>query len=285
MIDLLTLLISKSMVAICRFYCVLFLFFISTSKIRASDNLRSEEIRSLTLGGVGAVLSVRSNPSFSSFLSDGLVQINYFNRFSMKELSTLSGDVFYPNKILNALLSISTTGYDQFRETNMNISVNRLLTKSLSLGVGINYRMATIIAVDEKPSRLSLDIGMTYEFNEKFMLGCAVQDAPSFILQEYSDGSLPFYGYCIRMGGYYSISNTSLVTAEVAYLENDGMSFRTGLEYTPISAFDLRVGFCTKPLQPSFGMGYSFRNMNIDALALYHQQLGISSGVSLSYMF
>lgn len=263
----------------------LLLFFLSFSTIQASDHLRSEEIRSLSLGGVGSVLSVRSNPSFSSFLDDGLVQINYFNRFSMKELSTLSGDVFVPNSILNALLSVSTTGFDQFRETNINIGVNKLLTKSLSLGIGVNYRMASIIAVDERPSRLSLDIGVTYECNEKLMFGCSVQDAPSFTLQEYSDGSLPFFGYCIRVGGYYAISNTSLVTSEVAYLENEGVSFRAGLEYTPVSTFDLRVGFCTKPLQPSLGMGYSFRKMNVDVLALYHQQLGISSGVSLSYLF
>lgn len=268
-------------------YCIsyLLLLFISSLSLNASDHLRSEEIRSLSLGGIGSVLSVRSNPSFSSFLDDGLVQINYFNRFSMKELSTLSGDVFVPNKVLNALLSVSTTGFDQFRETNINIGVNRLLTKSLALGIGVNYRMATIIAVDERPSRLSLDIGLTYEFNEKLMLGCSVQDAPSFTLQEYSDGSLPFFGYCIRAGGYYAISNTSLVTSEVAYLENEGVSFRAGLEYTPVSTFDLRVGFCTKPLQPSLGMGYSFRKMNVDVLALYHQQLGISSGVSLSYLF
>jgi len=60
--------------------------------------------------------------------------------------------------------------------------------------------------------------------------------------------------------------------------------FKAGIEYKAIKEFYLRAGISTNPALSSFGFGLNLKNLKIDFSANYHQVLGISPQVGLSYV-
>ena len=59
-----------------------------------------------------------------------------------------------------------------------------------------------------------------------------------------------------------------------------------GIEYSPLETLYVRLGFRTNPTEFSFGVGLKLKsNLNIDIGSHWHQVLGFSPGLGLSYRF
>ena len=75
------------------------------------------------------------------------------------------------------------------------------------------------------------------------------------------------------------------VTAEVEKDLSDKPVLRVGAEYCIGNAACIRAGFGTGPVLFSFGCGFTIGRLTIDAAGWYHQQLGFSPSVSVSFTF
>ena len=84
----------------------------SYSISHAVDNLRLPDIRSISVGGNEVTQSVMFNPALISLSDKKLIQFQYYNRYSLKELGHYGGNIQYPNRILEKGIQVFSFGYD-----------------------------------------------------------------------------------------------------------------------------------------------------------------------------
>ncbi len=79
------------------------------------DNLRLPDVRSVGMGGNVATQSVLFNPALIVDRENKSIHLEYFNRYMLKELGTMSGSFYYPNQLLSVGVDISVFGVDKYR--------------------------------------------------------------------------------------------------------------------------------------------------------------------------
>ena len=84
--------------------------------VHGVDNLRLPDVRSVGMGGNVATQSILFNPALIVDKEKKSIHLEYFNRYMLKELGTMSGSFYYPNQLLSAGVDISVFGFDKYRE-------------------------------------------------------------------------------------------------------------------------------------------------------------------------
>ena len=96
----------------------------------------------------------------------------------------------------------------------------------------------------------------------------------------YNDERLPTV---IRLGGDYNFSDRVILAIETDKDISQKAEFKAGIEYKAVKEFYLRIGVSTNPTLTCFGFGINLKNFKMDVSATYHQTLGISPQIGLSY--
>lgn len=250
----------------------------------AGENLRVPDIRALGMGGNGVTLSSVYNPALLEFSPQSMVRLEYFNRYALKELGTVNGSIQYPNRFLSAALYLSSFGYDQYRQNRVRMALAKRLNPHWSVGVAFQYTWIQSELYTETPARLSTDIGMVYSLIDKLLIGISVSDLPSVRIASKDIEIKELTTYEIQTGFNYEIINNLLITAFVSWNEMHQVRGGFGMEYVAWERFQVRAGVQTGPFLPCLGAGFKWKRFGMDAVALWHPVLGISSGVGLSYL-
>ena len=82
--------------------------------VHGVDNLRLPDVRSVGMGGNVATQSILFNPALIVDKDKKSIHLEYFNRYMLKELGTMSGSFYYPNQLLSAGVDISVFGFDGY---------------------------------------------------------------------------------------------------------------------------------------------------------------------------
>lgn len=257
--------------------CVLF--------IKAVDNLRSPDVRALGMGGNGVTHSLLFNPSLLPLRMQKELQIDYYNRYSLKELATISGGFCFPNDVLPFGIHAASFGYDEYRESMFRFSVGKRLNAWCALGVGAQYVVFQSDLFESDVSRLSTDIGLTLYPVENWLIALSIINFPTVSLSNEEVDSEHMMPLLMEAGFNWQFINSLLITGGVTYCKNASFSGSLGMEYVPYTDFLLRAGVKTGPFCPSFGIGYQFSSLTTDVVMIYHPVLGISTGVGLSFSF
>ena len=88
-----------------------------------------------------------------------------------------------------------------------------------------------------------------------------------------------------RAGLSYIASKKLRINAELEKNIDFPFRFRGSIDYKFLEALEVRLGYSSEPSSFHFGFGYSFANFSLDAASSYHQVLGFSPAVSLTYQF
>lgn len=67
--------------------------------VHGVDNLRLPDVRSVGMGGNVATQSILFNPALIVDKDKKSIHLEYFNRYMLKELGTMSGSFYYPNQL------------------------------------------------------------------------------------------------------------------------------------------------------------------------------------------
>jgi hypothetical protein len=73
--------------------------------------------------------------------------------------------------------------------------------------------------------------------------------------------------------------------AESGYDSQKRFSISTGVEYEIVKQLTVRGGFRNNPQTPSLGFAYKIEQWNVETAFLFHQALGLSSGIAVAYLF
>jgi hypothetical protein len=251
----------------------------------ARDNLRLPDVRALGMGGNGAALSVFFNPALLALKERKEVCAGYYNRYSVKELASVSSGLTFPNKILPTGLHIASFGYDEYRESMFRLSVGKPLNETWALGVSVQYALLQSALFETDAARLSADIGLTFRPAENWLLTLAAINMPSVTLHSEDVDSERIASQLAELGIGWQMNDDLLISGGMAYSRDAPFEVSLGMEYQPLADFRLRTGLRTAPLRPSLGAGYGFAGWMMDVVMIYHAALGISTGLSVSFSF
>ncbi|MDR1454579.1 MAG: hypothetical protein LBJ01_02905 [Tannerella sp.] len=251
----------------------------------ARDNLRLPDTRTLGMGGNGVSHAVLFNPALLALQERKEVRTDYFNRYGVKELATVSGGFCFPNRILPAGLHVASFGYDEYRESMFRLSAGKRLNAFCTLGISVQYAFIQSELFESDASRLSTDIGASFQPVDNWLITCSAVNLPSVSLNSEEVDTERIGTYLIELGANWQFIDNLLITGSMAHTMETGWSGSLGMEYRPYNDFHLRTGVRTSPFCPSLGAGYRFAGLTADVVMIYHPALGISTGLGLSCTF
>jgi len=252
---------------------------------KATDNLRIPDIRILGMGGIGTAHSVLFNPALLAIRTTSELRIDYYNRYSIKELATISGGVSFLNDVLPVGLHVASFGYDAYRESMFRFSAGKLLNANLALGISVQYALLQSELFETTASRLSTDIGIAYHVADSWSVTASIINFPSISINSEEIDSERISSWMGEIGINLHVVDNLIITGGVMRDKETPLGVAFGMEYQPFSDFHLRAGLKSKPFRPSIGIGYSFSKITADVVMIYHPILGVSTGLGLSYSF
>lgn len=269
-----------------KYVFIVFLWIQITGELCSTNNLRIGDIRSMSMGGNEVTQTPHFNPSLLTEFSSMKVGLHYSNRYQLKELSTISGNFYYPNSFLSAGLHISSFGYDSYRETMFRLLMAKALNDQWSLGISFQYGLLeTELWEHNSSGQISTDIGIHYKPVNNWLIGLLIMNFPSISLSHKIVDSKELTNYLIQIGFQWRVMNDVLIAATLESGEEVFITPHFGIEYTPYDTFSIRMGMKGPALLPSFGIGYSYSHFTVDISAVYHSVLGFSNGISVKYQF
>lgn len=251
----------------------------------ARDNLRLPDTRALGMQAPGSSHSVLFNPSLVAFLPAKEARFDYFNRYSLKELGTLSLGLNLPNQLLPVALQVASFGYDAYRESLFRLAVGKQLNSCLAIGVAFQYIMLESELYETNPSLLATDLGVVYRMVDNGLITLSIINMPSIQISKDELQSHSLSGYLIELGVNKPVINNVLITGGLGYGNRQALFGSLGMEYVALTDFSFRCGIRTTPFLPSLGVGYQLAACRVDAALVYHPLLGISPGIGFSYTF
>lgn len=264
-----------SMGVLCFFYLSAF----------GQTNLRSADIRSIGIGGTEVTNSTLFNPACLSLSTTQFIDINYFNKYQLKELASASIVYANPDLLLPFAIHISTFGYSKYRETMFRLVFSKALSSKWIIGISAQYGLLQTELYEEEVKKVSTDVGILFIPDENLLIGLSITDLPSVRLDNKSIYNKDFSYYSIQAGFQWRFINSMLISLSTTYDNYSFPRFNIGIEYTAYDYFFIRTGIQTNPIVPAFGTGIKISRFRFDVAANYHAQLGVCSGVGLSYSF
>ncbi|MBK9732772.1 MAG: hypothetical protein IPO83_16075 [Chitinophagaceae bacterium] len=250
----------------------------------AGNEPQSIGAKTNAMGGAGITLadpfSIFNNQAAMAFVKDISVGIFSERRFMMSELGYNAGGVILPTKSGVFGVSVSYSGFDVYNEKKAGLSYARLFSKKISGSIQFDY-LGTSIAEYGNGSTFTFEAGLLVKITDKFSTGAHVFN-PVRVNSGFIDEKAPTV---LKLGISYEASDKVWLAAEAKKDIDQAVQLCAGLEYRVIDALHLRAGFGTNPALYTFGAGINVAQLKIDMAATYHQVLGVSPQLSISYAF
>jgi hypothetical protein len=243
---------------------------------QAIGELVSTDARSFSLGNLHALSREFLNPASLSFHTNPQVSISVLNQFEMKELNTFCAGGKYPNPYVDAGLTVSQSGYTDYRTVRIQSGFAKKILPNLAIGLHLAYFRESSFLEESARNRLSSDIGLYYQLNPKFALALLAAN----VLHTFPGRIENFYG-----GLTYEALDNCFFLAETHYDINRHFNLSLGIEYELAEKFILRTGIQTGLKLPSFGVAFQENRWTMDAGFSLHPVLGVSSIIGINYYF
>ncbi|MFK7799020.1 MAG: hypothetical protein AB8E82_16320 [Aureispira sp.] len=183
-----------------------------------------------------------------------------------------------PHKNIGTVgLSLHYFGYGAYNEQKIGLAYAKRLFKRFSIGAQFNY-LATRIGEYGTAHNVTFELGILAKVTKHFHLGA---HAFSPVRIEMPNGDI--IPSIFKLGAAYIPSKQLRLTAEVEKDLERPLNGRFGIEYHPIPVLYLRAGVATTPVMASFGLGLHLNALKIDIASSYHQVLGFTPSLSLTY--
>jgi hypothetical protein len=230
------------------------------------------------------VWSAHHNQAGLGFERNVSAGVYYENRFLLKELSVKGAVVAVPVKGGTFGLCVTSFGYSLYNENKYSLSFAKAFGDKLSAGIALDYLTTKIAATDASSAANKgvpvAEVGIQAKPMKGLTFGAHVFNPTRSKQADYNHERVPTI---IRLGGDYNFSDKVILAIETEKDIAKKAIFKAGLEYRAVKEFYIRAGIATNPTLSSFGFGLNLKNFKIDFSASYHQILGFSPQLSLTY--
>lgn len=240
--------------------------------------------RSIGMGGfsvaVSDLWSAENNAAALAFHEKTSFGAYYENRFLIQEMSYKAFAGSIPLQKATIGISADQYGYHLYNDNKVGISVAKLLSDNISMGVQLNYSYLKIAEGYGSSKAVSGNIGIFAKITDELHLGTSIINPMKVKIADEQSERRPTI---IRMGLAYHFSEIVLLGAELSKNMDENTSVRVGIEYHPIEILYLRAGISTAPSTSTFGFGLQFDSFQLDFSSSFHSVLGFSPHISLLF--
>jgi hypothetical protein len=268
-----------------KYSFLLISFFIFTATPARNETFPAGA-RAAALGNASATLndpwSASRNQAGLGFVHQPSAGIYYENRFLLKELSIRSAALAIPFKAGTIGMSLTDLGYALYKESKYSLFFAKAFSETVSFGMALDYLHTSIAEGNGNFAAIVVEIGMQAKLRKDLVIGAHLYNPTRSRLGKNTSDRIPSV---LQLGIGYSFSSTVFLTAETEKDISQKAVFKAGIEYQPVHNFYLRIGISTEPVLTTFGFGVAVKNFQIDLSAHYHQTLGVTSHLGLTYLF
>jgi long-subunit fatty acid transport protein len=221
-----------------------------------------------------------NNPSGMAMATRASISAGYRNAFMIENLGVKSLVAVLPfgNSAFGA--SVQSFGYQKYLSNRIGLAYGLRLGEKTAIGAQINYYSLTLEEYYGRTQFWTLGLGARFIASKKLTLGASVANFNEAKISAYQNERAPAR---IAVGMSYTWSSKLRMTAEAQQVSGQKGGVRIGLEYRPVSNFVLRGGGGSGPTLYSFGFGWRIKYFDIDVASHYHQVLGFSPQVALTW--
>lgn len=261
------------------------LLFISVHIHAGGDN-RPAGARSAALAHSSVALddlwSAFNNQAGLALLSTASAGIYYENRFMLKELGYKAAAIALPVKPGTIGISFNHFGYSAFNESKIGLAFARSFGQLVSFGLQLNYNMCHLDESYGNRNFVTFEAGMLATLTSDLTLGAHVYNPANAKIAEYNDERAPVV---FRIGLAYNLTEKIKLLAETQKSSYTDAFLNAAVEYNAWKQLFLRGGVSTGQTAFTFGLGYHTGKFCFDLSSCYHNILGYSPQVSVSYKF
>ena len=221
--------------------------------------------------------SIFNNPAGLAYLESFSATAFVENRFLLEELKSIALGIAYPTSSGTIGLLVQHFGFQDFSEQKIGVNYSRKLFEQLSIAAQFDL-LNTRISEYGSAQAITFEVGLNYEIVKGISAGIHLFNPIRATILE--GEPLPAL---IQLGLTYQPADYLRFSTSIAKDTDLPFSFRAGLEYFLLKKVFFRAGINTNPHKFSFGLGYTFNHFQLDIAASYHQLLGFSPAVGLSY--
>mgnify|MGYP001062789822 CR=1 FL=1 len=261
-----------------RLFLLTFLYGINASAI---DFVTEHTIRDLSLGsitiGTGSPLSLAGQGD-----SPNQLLVGYRNKFSMQELAVASFAGVYRSSWMTNAVSISSAGYEDYRQIMVGLHAQKRLSPQISFGLTLQSLSVSAITLEKSIWEIYPRLGIEYKPSESLTLGVNIHNP---VRLGSADRERLATHFRATAGASCRISEQVLVASEYEWVDSEKALFRLGIEFALLPELKVRAGLESHPFSPTFGLGYSYKQWIVDVASERHSDLGTSLSIGLCYLF
>lgn len=259
--------------------CLLLFPFLASAQGWLPMGGRSNSMANATVA-VSDPWSYHHNPGALAEVEKMSFGFSYENRFLLKELQ--SQGLVYVQPLKTGVLSVGAQlyGFELYRTYRVGAGYSLKLSEKFSAGVQMNYQGLRLTEYYGSKNTLTAELGVFAKITDEWKVGVSIFNLGRAKLTDFQDDR---FTTLMRIGTTYNFSKKVLVAAEVEKNVDFPMRAKAALDYELIDNFFFRAGFATQPVEITFGFGYKFQTLQLDLGSAYHQQLGWSPHLSLTY--
>lgn len=271
-----------------RVALALWLFAYASSAFAGGEKL-DVGARAIALGGAftglaNSATTLFYNPAGLALIPYREASFFYARPYGLRELDYLTFAYNEPSLLPRQFgafgVSAKRYGFELYNETSLGLAYANSFEKKFFYGVGLNYQH-TFIKNYGSASAIGASVGALALVTETLAIGAAAHNlnAPKMgasreeLAQTYAVGL-----------SYKALSNVLLVfdaEKDVRF----PLNLKGGMEYRPVAAISLRVGFSSEPSRFSGGVGVHYAMLDVDYAFATHRDLGLTNQVSVSLRF
>lgn len=214
------------------------------------------------------------------------VGVGFNNRFGVDGFNTMSIAAAHQLKTGTAALSVKKFGDNLYSESVIGLGYAHKLD-FVSLGFKANLLQ---VAIDEIGSRtaIALEFGGLVHLNEELTVGANIYNInQARVYKDIEDKDFSNderFSTVLKAGVTYHPFEKLYATIEAEKDIEYKNNVKAGLEYFVIEKLAIRTGFSTLNQLASFGLGLKLNQLSVDYALSYHNQLGVSNGISINYL-
>ena len=177
-------------------------------------------------------------------------------------------------------ISMNYYGYKLFNEKKIGLAYAKTLGKNISAGVQIDYINTAIAEGYGTSNAFTVEAGFIAKLTDELKFAVHIFNPSRAKLANYNNEKIPSI---MKLGLGYSPNDKVIVSFETEKNIDADYLFKAGIEYHISTPLFIRVGVANTPLKSTFGIGLLLKDFKMDIAVDYHQILGFTPVVSLSY--
>ncbi len=203
----------------------------------------------------------------------------YSDIFNMPDLRDIAFSAAMPVEQYGvAGINYSYNGNEFSNFSKFGLAFSKRLGKRITAGIQLDYLRFAQLNYGNTGTAVG-EIGFIAEPVEKLYIGAHVFNPWRAKLS----GTEDYLTSVLRIGAGYYFSEKVIVTAETEKEIDKPLVFRAGTEYNLIQGLFIRTGIATNPTKYSFGLGYNYKGIVLDAAYISHNILGYYMQFGLGY--